>query len=136
MTTRRNDHEDERMQDATGPETAQTAVGERKPFRPTWLLGTIAVVFGLFYAYDVWEAVGNWIGMAQGYAEFEQALPWAVYLASVATPFVVFVAALLMTRRRPIWQVAVALLVGLATVAVLALSLERLGLELYFSLFS
>lgn len=130
MTTPRN--EDERMQDAT---PAGTAVAERKPFRPTWLLGTVAVLFGLLYAYDVWEAVGNWIGMAQGYAEFEQALPWAVYLASVAVPFAVFVAALLVTRRRPVWQVALALLVGLATVAVLALSLERLGLQLYFSLF-
>ena len=30
---------------------------------PLWLAVTIAVLFGVLYAYDVWEAVGNLVGL-------------------------------------------------------------------------
>lgn len=134
MTTRRN--EDERMQDATEPETADTAVAERNPFRPTWLLGTVAVLFGLFYAYDVWEAVDRWLQWSSLYAEIGQTLPWGAYLAMVLAPFAVYLAAMIAGRKRSIGSLAIMLAVGLAVSAVLALSLQYLSESLYVGLFS
>ena len=49
--------------DAAAPPTTQPAERRRGTATPLWLAITIAVVFGVFYAYDVWEAVGNLVGL-------------------------------------------------------------------------
>jgi hypothetical protein len=90
----------------------------------------IAIGFGLFYAYDVWEAVSTLIGLPQFYEALgltSAQVPWWLLIAGIALPPVVFVLALLLGRRRKLAQFALILLVGLAVVA--ALSLGAVALE-------
>ena len=65
----------------SAPEVAAPA--RRTPF---WLELTLAIVFGLFYAYDAWEAVGNLIGMAQVASALEttiNGIGWLVLIAAI-----------------------------------------------------
>jgi hypothetical protein len=94
-----------------------------RPATPLWLAITITVVFGMFYAYDVWEAVGNLVGMniyADGLGIALTGAGWALLVAGIALPLLVFGIAFWLGRRRgPLAQV-VLLLVGFALVQVLA----------------
>lgn len=136
MTEQRHDDEDQRMHEPDAAEpTAEQAVAEREPFRPTWMLGAVSVLFGLFYAYDVWEAVDRWLQWSTLYADLEQGLPWGAYLAMVLAPFAVYLAVMLVGRKRSVGSLAIMLAVGLAVSAVLALSLQYLSESLYVALF-
>ena len=95
--------------------TASVPTSERT--RPTWPVALLAGLFGLFYAYAVWTAVDFLISQASGVPGLNGA-GWALLLFAVAFPIIVFVAAVLLARRRPLWQLAVVLLVGLGLVAV------------------
>ncbi|MEF3405344.1 hypothetical protein [Agromyces sp. CCNWLW203] len=98
---------------------------------PFWLAITIAVLFGVFYAYDVWEAVGNLVGMNVTAGELGVAITgagWALLLAGIAVPLLVFGAAFWLGRRRsPLVQV-VLYLAGYALVQVLAADFASFGL--------
>jgi hypothetical protein len=112
----------------------------------------VLVVFGLLYAWDLYEAIANLVlTVQQRSAEIEAAreflsstldldldtadpavlealgiptaIPWSALVMNVLTPVLVFVAALLLARRRPLWQRALLLLAGLAIIAVVTLSL-------------
>jgi len=96
----------------------------RRP--PRWLLLTIAVLFGLFYAYDVWEAVGNLVGLnelAQSLDTQLSAFGWAVLIAGVLLPGVVYAVAYRLGRNRAFGVQALTLLVGLCAVAVISLDI-------------
>lgn len=90
----------------------------RKPTPPKygWLSLTIAAIFGLFYAYDVWEAVGNLIGVPKVYDALglTAQTPWLLLVAALAIPIVVYGAALLVGLRRNVGERAMVLLTGLA----------------------
>ncbi|SIN71319.1 hypothetical protein [Agromyces cerinus] len=112
----------------TGPTpTGPTAAGvDRTPVRsatPLWLAITIAVVFGVFYAYDVWEAVGNLVGLNITANELGVAITgggWALLVVGIAVPLLVFGTAFWLGRHRaPLAQV-VLFLAGFALVQVLA----------------
>jgi hypothetical protein len=90
----------------------------------------IAGVFGLFYAYDLWEAVSNLVALPQFYEVYgygAENVPWWLMWLGVAVPVVVFVLALVIGRGRGLGSKALILLVGLAVVA--ALSLGIAGVE-------
>jgi hypothetical protein len=85
--------------------------------RATWLFPAVAGVFGLFYAYAVWSAIGFLIAQATSGSGLNGA-GWAVLLFAVVFPIVVFVAGTALSRRRALWQFALILLAGLGLVAV------------------
>ncbi len=89
---------------------------------PSWLPTAIAGAFGLFYAYAVWTAVGFLVAQATG-VEGLNGGGWAILLLSVVFPVFVFVAAVVIGRRRPLLHLAVILLVGLGLVAVFWLNI-------------
>lgn len=89
---------------------------------PSWLRSTVAGVFGLFYAYAVWTAVAFLIAQATA-VEGLNGAGWAILLFSVVFPIIVFVAGLLLGRRRQILHLAVILVVGLGLVAVFWLNI-------------
>ena len=89
---------------------------------PSWVPAAIAGVFGLFYAYAVWTAVTFLIAQASG-VEGLNGGGWAILLFSVVFPIIVFVAAVVLGRRRPLLQLAVVLFVGLGLVAVFWLNI-------------
>ncbi|MBG6212170.1 MAG: hypothetical protein LH475_02370 [Cryobacterium sp.] len=99
---------------------------------PRWLLLTIAGFFALFYAYDVWEAIGNLVGLngqAQRLGTQLSALGWIVLIGAILIPVVVYVLAYWLGRSRAFGVQALTLLVGLCLVAVLSLDIiEFFGL--------
>ena len=90
---------------------------------PLWLAVTIALVFGVFYAYDVWEAVGNLVGLNIYAGDLEVGLTGygvALLIAGVVLPLLVYATAFWLGRRRgPLPQV-VLFLAGFALVQVLS----------------
>ena len=93
---------------------------------PFWLEMTLAIAFGLFFAYDAWEAVGNLIGMAGIATALETTitgLGWVVLIAAILSPVVLFAAAFLLGRRRTAVMQAALYLTGLAVSAVLYLDI-------------
>lgn len=96
----------------------------------------IAVLFGLLYAYDLYEAVTNLVSVPgearyannDFYAEngldgLVASPPWAALVANVALPPVTYVVAFLLARRRRLPVVALIMLAGLAASAALSLSI-------------
>ena len=113
----------------TGAETSAEASLARRPATPLWLAVTIAVLFGVLYAYDVWEAVGNLVGLnlqASSLGITLTGLGVTLLVVALVVPFVVFGLAFWLGRRRgPIPQVAL-FLVGYALVQALTLDLTAL----------
>lgn len=114
---------------ATDPTGATESTAPARPAAPLWLAVTIAVLFGVFYAYDVWEAVGNLVGLnIQAAALGVPLTGWGVALlvAALVVPFLAFGVALWLGRHRcPLVQV-VLFLVGYALVQALTLDISAL----------
>lgn len=102
---------------------------EARRGRYGWLSLVIAALFGLFYAYDVWEAIGRLLGVPGLYSApgFDARIPWWLLWAAVAIPPLVFAVAVVLSRRRNVFGKALIFLVGLAVVA--GLTLACLALE-------
>jgi hypothetical protein len=109
-----------------------TSVGTDVPgFRtsPRWLSFVIAAFFGLFFAYDVWEAVGNLVGLsatASSLGTTLSAFGWAVLGAALVVPALIFAVAVWVGRRRNAGVQALLLLAGLCLSAVASLNIYAL----------
>lgn len=100
--------------------TTETAPAPRVKYG--WPSIAIAIVFGLLYAYVLFEALGNLLQLP---ATLGSSTPWAVLIVDVALPVIVFVVAILLGRRRPIvyrvlFFIAGATVLSCATVASIA----------------
>ena len=89
---------------------------------PTWLVATIAGLFGLFYAYAVWNALGNLIEAAR-LPTGMNGLGWSIWIFAVLFPILVFAVALTFGHRRPALHLFLLLLTGIALVAVVWLDI-------------
>jgi hypothetical protein len=105
--------------------------GEKR--RVGWLGLLVAVVFGLFYAYDLWEAIENAIELPKLYEQLEAVglgsggVPWTFVGIAIALPPVAFVLALLVGRRRNPLGRALVFAAGLVLVAALSLSVNSIA---------
>ncbi|HXH35535.1 MAG TPA: hypothetical protein VNJ54_14210 [Plantibacter sp.] len=93
--------------------------------RGNWLNWCVAVLFGLFFAYDVFEAVGNLVGIlstADGLGVAVLPLGWIVLLGSLLLPIVAFAIAYWTGRGRSLGEQALRFLVALCVVAAISLS--------------
>jgi hypothetical protein len=114
--------------DGDGTSEAETVAAAR-PATPRWLAVTIAVVFGLLYAYDVWEAIGNLVGLNIQASTLGIALSgWgvALLLTAIAVPFLAFALAFWLGRHRGPLAQALLFLVGYAVVQALTLDIAAL----------
>lgn len=94
--------------------------------RPSWLSWCIAVLFGLFFAYDVFEGVGNLVGIlgtADGLGVPVLPLGWVVLIGGLLLPIVAFAIAYRTGRGRSLGEQAVRYLVALCVVAAVSLSI-------------
>lgn len=110
----------------------QPATNARRRILPI----AVAILFGLFFAYDLIEAITNLIelpvqiGQANEFASenglqtFE--VPWGILFANTVLPVAAFAVAWWMGRRRSIGLQAVLYLAALAVVAALTLTLTAL----------
>lgn len=103
------------IEDAIADDAAETKRG-----RYGWLSLIVAALLGLFYAYDVWEAIGNLINLPAYYDASgigSAHVPWWLLWVGVIIPIVVFVLAFVVGRRRSVGSKAVIFIVGLALAA-------------------
>lgn len=103
------------MSDAVTDAAASTSGRGRR--NPTWLLVAISVLFGLFYAYALWNALAFLISQASGPLGLN-GYGWFVLLLAVAFPLLAFGAAFAIGWRRAAWEFALVLFAGLCVVAV------------------
>lgn len=88
---------------------------------PLWLVAAISAVFGLCFAYAVWNAIGNLVATVQTAGDLGLALNglgWFLWLFAAALPVLVWALALAIGRRRAPHELALVMLTGLALVAV------------------
>jgi hypothetical protein len=94
-----------------------------------WLSLVVAAVLGLFYAYDVWEAIGNMINLPAFYDSIgvgSKHVPWWLLWIGVLIPVAVFLLAFVIGRRRNVGEKAVVFIVGLALAAGLGIGVLAL----------
>jgi hypothetical protein len=117
---------DDGVNDATG--AATTTPQPRFP-TPLWLAVTIAVLFGVLYAFDVWEAVRDLVGMTMLVGDLGVSFAGigiAILIAALLVPLIVFGIAFWLGRRLgPLAQI-VLFLTGYALVQALTLDLAAI----------
>ncbi len=104
------------MTDETADATASAATKT-----PVWLVATISAVFGLFYAYAVWNAVGNLVAVVQAAGAQHlslNGLGWFLWIFAALFPILVWALAFSLGRRRAAHELFLVMLCGLALVAV------------------
>lgn len=108
---------------------ADSAAASARSATPFWLAVTIAVAFGVFFAYDVWEAIGNLVGLNVSAAELGVALTGfgvALLVVGIIVPLLVYGVAFWLGRRRgPLPQILL-FVVGFAVVQVLSADIASL----------
>lgn len=88
-----------------------------------WIL---IVVFALFFAHDVWEGVGNFLGVQSTHFSLGisiSLLGWVTIIVDVLAPIVLFVLALVITRRMTAGRTFFVFLLALAISAVVGADL-------------
>lgn len=88
---------------------------------PTWLVATISGILGLFYAYAVWNAIGNLIETVGFLGDNDlslNALGWLVWIFAAVFPLLVWAGAFAIGFRRPAHELFLVMLTGLGLVAV------------------
>ncbi|MCC2032424.1 bacitracin resistance protein [Microbacterium allomyrinae] len=88
---------------------------------PLWLVVTIAGLTGLFYAYAVWNAIGNLVETLDFYGDAGMslnALGWFVWIFAALFPLLVWGAAFALAHRRAAHELFLVMVTGLALVAV------------------
>ncbi len=84
--------------------------------------------FAIFFAFAVFAALGNLIGVTQIAGELEASIPfsgWLLLILGIALPVVVFVLAVWLGRKRSLTLRALILLAGLGLVAVAMLDIQQ-----------
>ena len=88
-----------------------------------WIL---AAVFALLFAYDVWEGIGNFIGVLSQSLSLGIALSafgWFAVIFGIVAPLALFFAALWLTRKRTLAPALVIYVVALSLSAVVGVDL-------------
>ena len=119
------------------PKDVQTGPVSTRPGAPRttsgvsrrWGATTLAVVFGLLYAYDVWEGLDWLVLNVQGAASLDTTVTgtgWASLILVVLAPVLLFVAAFLIARRRAFFLQVLIYVAGWAAASALYLSIVTL----------
>lgn len=92
-----------------------TDASVRSARTPTWILVAVGGFFALFYAYALWQAVGNTIQAAQIGLN---AIGWLIWVFAILFPLIAFAVSFALSYRRGAAVYALVLLAGLGLVAV------------------
>lgn len=113
-----------------------TAMTDAPATRARGLGLIVAILFGLLYAYDLFEAISNLVAVPAQLADYNVFLiendltpvpvPWVILIANLLLPPAAYALAWLLGRRKGILVQALLFLLGLAVVAALTLSLTAL----------
>lgn len=97
---------------------------------PTWLVVTIAGIFGLFYAYVVWSSVALLILQVNGPLGLN-GLGWFVHCLPIVFPLIAFGVAFAIGARLKAGEFALVLLAGLTLSAAFWLAIVGYGTTSY-----
>ena len=91
--------------------------------RPRSAHAAVTIVFALFFAYDLWEAISNLVELPIAYANagFASETPWGLLVANLFVPIVTFLLALYLARARSLGERAILLFAALCVSAVFSL---------------
>lgn len=106
--------------------TTELSESQQKLVRVIATNAAVAITFGLFFAYDVWLAIGNLYGIVANANQLQVALVswgWPVLIGAIAIPVALWIAATWIGWRRPVLQKVSVQLLGLAVSAVTYLSI-------------
>ena len=102
-----------------------------------WLSITVAIAFGLFYVYNLFEAISNVVGVTSQINLYNQAravvkldpvpIPWVWLVIDVLLAPVAFALAFVLGRRKPVLLKVLLFAIGLTLVAATTLSVESLA---------
>lgn len=104
-----------------------------KKSAPSWVLGVVAGLFGLFYAYAVWTGVQYLVTTLQELSTQSDLtgvnlaltpLAWVALIMAIVVPIAAFALAVVISRGKAIWKVALLLLIGLAVTSVFWLDVQ------------
>ncbi len=103
-----------------------------RPGRGSRTIGSwmVVVVFALLFADDVWEALGNVVGILNQHFSFGIALPgtaWAFLVLNLVAPFILFFGSLFLTRKMTAWKALTVFAVAVMVSAVIAQDITILG---------
>jgi hypothetical protein len=90
-------------------------------------------LFGLFFAYDVWEGVGNFLGVQGMHFSLGlniTAFGWFCIVLGVVAPILLFVGALLLTRKMGLGRTFTVFVMALTVSAIVGADLV-LGTSAY-----
>lgn len=82
--------------------------------------------FALFFAFDVWEGIGNFLGIQAQSLTLGisiSAWGWIAIVVGVVAPIFLFVIALLLSKKMPLAQMAFLFLVALSVSAIISADL-------------
>lgn len=94
-----------------------------------WLSLVVAAIFGLFYAWNVWQAVATMFVLPQFYDVYgygAENVPWWLLWVGVAVPIVAFLLAFVIGRRSNVLVKALVFLAGLAVTSALGIAIIAL----------
>jgi hypothetical protein len=117
--------------DAENPiaEVVEDDAREARRGRYGWVSLVVAALFGLLYAYDVWEAIGNMINLPRYYELLgldPAGIPWWVLVINLLVPVAAFLVVFWVGRRQHVGGKALLFLLGLAVSSALSLGLVAL----------
>lgn len=94
-----------------------------------WLSLVVAAIFGLFFAWNVWQAVATMFVLPEFYDAYgygAQNVPWWLLWVGVAVPILAFLLAFVIGRRSNVLVKALVFLTGLAVASSLGIALIAL----------
>jgi hypothetical protein len=95
----------------TGATRAETAEVGRQKVSYGWASVTVALVFGLLYAYLLWSAIENLVELP--HALDAVSVPWGLLVLDVALPIITYGLAFWLGRRRGFLNRLLLLVIGL-----------------------
>lgn len=94
-----------------------------------WLSLVVAALFGLFYAWNVWQSVATMFVLPQFYDAYgygAENVPWWLLWVGVAVPIVAFLLAFVIGRHSNVVVKALVFLAGLAVTSALGIAIIAL----------
>ncbi len=114
-----------------------TDTPQRRTSRIGWLSLGVAILFALFFVYDLFEAISNVVGVTSQINLYNQAravvkldpvpIPWLWLVIDVLLAPVIYALAFFIGRRRSLLVKVFLFVIGLTLVAAATLSVEALA---------
>jgi hypothetical protein len=119
------------------PEGVSTVEVTPVKVRYGWASVAIAILFGLFYAYDLFSAISNVVGVTSQLGNYNAQravvkldpvpVPWVWLVIDLIAPPVLFGLAFVLGRRRTLVERFVVFLIGFGALSALSLSVIALA---------